>query len=99
MINEVLDLSKIEAGKQELRVEVFSLPALLTEVTDAQETRAHAKGLGLRRPDPTALPESVVTFVAAAFGKSDAQQRAGQYRTVIELRVGAGIVRRQRLAY
>ncbi len=60
LINEVLDLSKIEAGKQELRVEVFSLPALLTEVTDAQETRAHVKGLALRRQDPTALPESVM---------------------------------------
>ena len=60
LINEVLDLSKIEAGKQELRPEAFSLLALLAEVADAQETRAHAKGLTLRRPESGDLPQTVV---------------------------------------
>jgi len=60
LINEVLDLSKIEAGKQELRVEPFNLGVLLAEVVDAQETRAHVKGLTLKRPDITGLPESVL---------------------------------------
>lgn len=60
LINEVLDLSKIEAGKQELRAEVFNLPTLLLEVADAHETRAHSKGLTLRRPETAGLPEMVI---------------------------------------
>lgn len=52
LINEVLDLSKIEAGKQDLRVEPFDLDALMQEVCDAQETRAALKGLAFQRPSP-----------------------------------------------
>lgn len=60
LINEVLDLSKIEAGKQELRAEPFNLPALLAEVMDAQETQALAKQLTLVRPASAGLPDFVV---------------------------------------
>jgi signal transduction histidine kinase/DNA-binding response OmpR family regulator len=59
LINEVLDLSKIEAGKLELRIAPFDLPALLTEIVHAQEARAAAKGLVFRRPDLAGLPAAV----------------------------------------
>jgi len=63
LINEVLDLSKIEAGKLELRVEAFDLEVLLQEVCDAQEARATLKSLGFLRP--TALPARHVLGDAA----------------------------------
>lgn len=56
LINEVLDLSKIEAGKLELRSEPFDLPGLLQEIVQAHESRAAAKGIEMRFPDVDGLP-------------------------------------------
>jgi len=46
MINDVLDLSKIEAGRVELEPEAFELPRLLEDIGRMFEVRA--KGSGLR---------------------------------------------------
>ena len=45
MINDVLDLSKIEAGRLELEPEAFELPRMLTEIGRMFELRATEAGL------------------------------------------------------
>ncbi|MEK7728643.1 MAG: ATP-binding protein, partial [candidate division KSB1 bacterium] len=45
LINDVLDLAKIEAGKLELQLGDFSLPDLLKNVTEIARLRAEQKGL------------------------------------------------------
>ncbi|MDR3213002.1 MAG: PAS domain S-box protein [Azoarcus sp.] len=48
LINDVLELSKIEAGKMALRSEEVDLAELLKQVTDMMRLRAGEQGLGLR---------------------------------------------------
>ena len=45
VLNDILDLSKIEAGKMQLRRDVFELAPLVQEVTQLMRVRADAKGL------------------------------------------------------
>jgi signal transduction histidine kinase len=45
IINDILDLSKIDAGKMTLEDIYFDLRTAVEEVTDQLATRAHAKGL------------------------------------------------------
>jgi len=45
MINEILDLSKIEAGKVELHKTDFNLPATMDSIADIVSLRAEEKGL------------------------------------------------------
>ena len=47
LINDVLDISKIEAGQLEVFPEPFDLPALIREVTDAARPFANEKGIDL----------------------------------------------------
>jgi signal transduction histidine kinase/DNA-binding response OmpR family regulator/HPt (histidine-containing phosphotransfer) domain-containing protein len=47
IINDILDLSKIEAGKLELEVSEFSLEQLLTKVGNLVNDKASSKGLEL----------------------------------------------------
>ena len=46
LINDLLDLAKIEAGRMELHVGVFDLPQLLAHVADLGAIRARQAGLG-----------------------------------------------------
>ena len=56
MINEVLDISKIEAGKLTLDAVDFPLGQLLDEVAAAFEPRLHEKGLAFVRVRDPKLP-------------------------------------------
>ncbi len=47
MINDILDLSKIEAGKMMLAITDVSLPDLLTTVVEIAQIRAQAHGIAL----------------------------------------------------
>ena len=49
MINDVLDLSKIEAGRMELEPEAFELPRMLEDIGRMFEVRAESTGLAISR--------------------------------------------------
>jgi two-component system, sensor histidine kinase and response regulator len=60
VINQVLDLSKIEAGKVELEHNEFDLRTVVEEVTEAFADAAYSKGLELACRVPTDLPTAVI---------------------------------------
>jgi two-component system sensor histidine kinase EvgS len=65
MINDVLDLSKIEAGRIELQEDPFDLVALVKEIGVIIQSRANAKGLSV-----VLEAESIsVPYVKADMGK------------------------------
>jgi signal transduction histidine kinase/DNA-binding response OmpR family regulator/CHASE3 domain sensor protein len=47
LINDILDLSRIEAGKEEVRLASFSINDLITEITTTIEPQAQEKGIDL----------------------------------------------------
>jgi signal transduction histidine kinase len=57
LINDLLDLSKVEAGKLELRRETFSLAETLDAALNTIRPQAEAKGLALNLTVETALPQ------------------------------------------
>jgi|GEM_PF-328018 len=60
LLNDILDLSKIEAGKIELEHSLFSLRASLEDVLQVQSRRARDKGLELSLEVAPEVPEAVV---------------------------------------
>ncbi|TME33532.1 MAG: response regulator [Chloroflexi bacterium] len=56
LINDVLDLSRVEAGKLELRPEVLTLDVLLEPVTAAGRAAGQAKGVLYTTEAPDAVP-------------------------------------------
>ena len=76
VINDILDLSKIEAGKLVLSESPISIPALLSRVSTLLTDRARTKGLALRircsvRPhtlqgDATHLQQALLNYAANA---------------------------------
>jgi CheY-like chemotaxis protein/signal transduction histidine kinase len=61
LINQVLDLSKIESGKQELRLEVVPLWELTEHARRMFDPLATDKGLGLAVELEEGLPETITT--------------------------------------
>jgi PAS domain S-box-containing protein len=64
LINQILDVAKVEAGRMELETEVVAVEALVRETMAMLESTAHAKGIALsgRVPD-------VVTPIVTDAGK------------------------------
>ncbi|MDA0658840.1 MAG: ATP-binding protein [Planctomycetota bacterium] len=60
IVNDLLDLSKIEAGKLELQHEPFSLRALLSEIVVLLQPPAREKNLELTCDVDATLPDEVV---------------------------------------
>lgn len=61
LIDDLLDLSKIEAGTMTVAVEPCALQPLLADVVGMVESRAQAKGLTLAVDQPPALPAVIHT--------------------------------------
>ncbi len=59
LIDEILDLSKIEAGRIDLAPKPFDLAAMVEMLTELLSPRAHAKGIGIACYVDPALPEVV----------------------------------------
>lgn len=59
LINDVLDMSKIEAGKSQLEVEDIDLGALIRDVVDMMRLRAEQKGLQLLLDQTSDFPRFV----------------------------------------
>ncbi len=60
LINDILDLSRVEAGRLELLNAEFDLRALVDEVAASVSTRAQQKGLALRLHFQPGLPEQLI---------------------------------------
>ena len=81
VINDILDLSKIEADKVQLEQIDFSLNGLISRTRDLVAERAQAKGLGLTvdvaglpdalRGDPTRLSQALLNLLSNAVKFTD----------------------------
>ncbi|MEW8229552.1 MAG: YfiR/HmsC family protein [Candidatus Thiodiazotropha endolucinida] len=65
MINDILDLSKIEAGIIELETEPVNLPQLLREISELMHSRALAKDLSYSLE----IEENITQFITTDSGK------------------------------
>lgn len=59
LINDILDLSKIEAGKMELNYEFFDICQVVSEVESLFKTRASEKGLNFKASIASDVPKII----------------------------------------
>ncbi|QFT55993.1 hybrid sensor histidine kinase/response regulator [Microbulbifer sp. THAF38] len=61
LLNDVLDLSKIEAGRLEIQFSELALPSFLTELYQLITIKAEDKGIRFRIEALTELPSQIIT--------------------------------------
>ncbi|RYZ82118.1 MAG: TonB-dependent receptor, partial [Proteobacteria bacterium] len=61
IIDDILDLSKVEAGKMLIEHIVFSLPDLLADFSSLMALRARSKGIAFELKLATKIPECIIT--------------------------------------
>ncbi len=61
IINDILDISKVEAGKIEIRPENFSLSKLMGDLKNLMSLRCEDKGIRLRMKPAKNIPEFITT--------------------------------------
>jgi signal transduction histidine kinase/CheY-like chemotaxis protein len=76
LINDILDLSKIEAGKMELHLEIFDIPSLIEEVASTIEMQVEKNGnkleivcapdMGFMRADLSKVRQGLFNLVSNA---------------------------------
>jgi len=76
LINDILDLSKIEAGKMELHLEIFDIPSLIAEVASTIEMQVEKNGnklavvcapdMGFMRADLSKVRQGLFNLVSNA---------------------------------
>lgn len=82
LVNSILDMSKIEAGRMALELSAFDLDALVGDVTDMMRARAQEKGLGLvldvqeklvrhLQADPAKLRQIIINLLSNAIKFTD----------------------------
>ncbi len=59
LINDILDLSKVESGKVELERRAFSLRMSISEVVKSQSSLMQEKGLGMECTVPDEVPDNL----------------------------------------
>jgi signal transduction histidine kinase/HAMP domain-containing protein/ActR/RegA family two-component response regulator len=60
LLNNILDVSKLDAGKVEFEAAPFSLRTVIDNSVSIIETRAHEKGLDLRTDVEAQVPEAMI---------------------------------------
>ena len=60
LINDILDYSKIEAGKLELESSVFNLKKLISNIKKANQTKAEEKGIKIKLMLDDDIPDNLV---------------------------------------
>ena len=92
LINDILDLSKVESGKMEIHLTRFSVLSLLAEIVDLMKVCAEAKQLSLNidivgpvpeniMSDPQRLRQSLVNLIGNAIKFTE----NGEVRIVVQL--------------
>ncbi len=61
LINDILDISKIEAGKLTIESRPFSVPTVVSEVASMMRVRAEERGISLKVEYTGEIPESITS--------------------------------------